>query len=113
MTASGSGEQQTPSETVLSCPMVENVMGEIPLNAKTVGEFLTSILAQLWEQGRDFNAHRPYGLSDWQVDVYRSIGAAGLIEITFGEEGDIDYVDTAKGDELVSQAIASLGSSEK
>lgn len=97
-------------ELVLNCPMVENVNnpGELPYNAPTVGVFLVSMLGQLWKERHLFDGKRPYGDSSWNLDVYASLGKAGLIECTFDEDGYIETVNDELADELVAEAIASL-----
>lgn len=88
---------------VLKCRMIPN-----DALAATVKDYLLGVLEMLWDDPPGFNGKRPYGYSSWQNDVYKSLGKAGLIEIEFDRDGDLEDVDDERGAELIIAAIQSL-----
>lgn len=100
----------TTSEIILDTPMPEgsDVNG-------TIRDYLTELLAQLWQQGSGFSGKRPLGNSGWQYDFYEALAAAGHITATFDEDGFIEDLPDAqrdKADKLISDAILHLGGHE-
>ena len=93
-------------ENILHLPMGDN-----DTDAATVGEYLGLLLSTLWLQADGFSGKRPFGDSDWQYEVYAALGKAGIIDITFDEDGYIDELsqdEIYKADELILQAIKKM-----
>ena len=95
---------------VLALPMPPNATSA---SAATIGEYLTRLLADLWTQGSDFNAKRPYGSSDWQWVVYEQLVKAGYVEGRLDGDGYIEHADIPAADRLISVAIQALGTDKE
>jgi hypothetical protein len=76
--------------------------------ASTVHTYLLALLETLWLEGEGFSGKRPFGNSGWHYDVYKALGDAGIIDIEYDDDGDIEDVDSDRGDELIIAAIQSL-----
>lgn len=85
---------------LIDVPMVEN-----DVNAKTVGEYLKMLLLCLWAEAEQFNSKRPFGNDGWQYDVYASLIKARYEIGELDEDGDVQEVDYAKADKLITDAI--------
>jgi hypothetical protein len=83
-------------------------MGDNAPDAATVGEYLVTLLANLWRDGEGFNSKRPFGMSCWEFDIYEALIAANFIQGELDEDGYIKTVDSKAADELVANAIRSL-----
>jgi hypothetical protein len=88
---------------VLACPMGDNAA-----DAATVGQYLITLLSDLWELGEGFNSKRPFGMSCWDFDIYEALIAADFVEGELDEDGYIKTVDSQAAKELVADAIRSL-----
>lgn len=77
--------------------------------AATIRGYLVALLEELWKHGECFGGKRPFGNSGWEYELYEALGRAGVIEITFDDEGFLDDCDTDRGSELIKQAIGALG----
>lgn len=88
---------------VVDCPMEPN-----DAEAETIGDYLRALLLELWYEGEGFSGKRPFGDSSWEYDLYKALGQAGLIDITFDDDGYVDEVDSATADKLVAAAIKGL-----
>lgn len=74
----------------------------------TVGQFFGKLLSTLWEENEGFSGKRPFGDSDWQYEVYEAMAKAGIVEMTFDEDGYVDeftYEEEELADQLIQQAI--------
>lgn len=69
---------------------------------------LRDLLVSLWDEGESFDSKRPFGDSGWQLDIATALGEAGLIEIRFDEDGELEEVDSVSADELIFDAIDSI-----
>lgn len=101
-------EQAVTVQQVLDCPMGEN-----DADAKTVREFLGTLLLTVWIEQEMFSGKRPFGNSSWQHEVYIALAVAGYIE---GSKDDEDWgweYDEAAGNALIQDAIRHLGGFEK
>lgn len=88
--------------------LIDVPMGENDINAKTVGEFLKTLLVTLWNEGEGFSGKRPFGNSDWQWQVHAALIKAGYEIGTLDEEGYIETLDWSKADKLVVDAISEV-----
>lgn len=98
---------EPPSHPVLDLPMGDN-----DANAASVREYLTKLLAGVWEYGESFDGKRPFGNSSWEYELYQPLGRAGLIDVTFDEDGYIaTFPDSEqrKANGLIAAAIRELG----
>ncbi len=77
-------------------------------DASTVREYLVALLLALWNEGEGFSGKRPLGNSGWEVDIYKALGRAGLVECEFDEDGYLDSMDYPAADELVRDSISRL-----
>lgn len=90
---------------VLACPMASRNGAD----ATTVRDYLGKLLALVWQDSADFNGKRPFGNSGWEFDLHLALVAGGLLDGEIDEEeGWLDSVDTARGDQLIAEAIAEL-----
>lgn len=97
----------TPQQ-VLDLGLPENDSG-----ARTVRGYLVTLLMTLWREEECFSGKRPFGNSSWQYDLYQPIGRAGMVSMTFDEDGYADKFSQAeqdKADRLILAAIEALGS---
>lgn len=94
----------TPDQ-VLACPMdpTTNDAG-----ASTVRGYLVRLLTELWTEQDGFSGKRPFGNSSWDLELYKALIQAGLLEGVVDEDGYVDSVDRDAGDELVHAAIEAL-----
>lgn len=84
-------------------------MGENDAQAATIREYLITLLSALWRHGEDFSSKRPFGNSGWASELEVALGRAGLIDVTFDEDGCLVDVDSRKADALITEAIRALG----
>lgn len=83
----------TPQE-ILNLPMREN-----DAKAKTIRDYLLSLLYTVWDKGEGFSGKRPFGNSGWEWELHWALSDAGLID----EDDDIN------GHRLICEAIGGLG----
>jgi hypothetical protein len=86
-------------QEILALPMETN-----DAKAKTVRDYIVSLAAEVWREGEGFSGKRPFGNSDWEFDLYRSLIAAGLIDADADGYPD----DRGEADRLIRDAIESL-----
>jgi hypothetical protein len=85
---------------VLDCPMEDN-----DADAKTVGEYLSKLLINLWTKEEGFDSKRPFGNSGWQYEVYKALYTNGIIEGEYDEEYDELEVNYDDVDAIITSAI--------
>lgn len=90
-------------QNVLDVPMSRNDAG-----AKTIREYLRTLLLKVYEEQGEFSGKRPFGYSGWDVDLHIALGEAGLIGIEYDSDGYVMDADSDSGDELIRQAIRTL-----
>lgn len=89
---------------VLDLPMQKN-----DADAETVGEYLMSLLLELWHEEESFSGKRPFGNSGWKYELYPALIKGGLVKGEIDEEcGDLVDVDREAADELIAETIRSL-----
>ena len=91
---------------ILDLTMQENDSG-----AKTIREYLKTLLTTVWEEEESFSGKRPFGNSGWKYDIYRTLATHKFIEAEIDEDGyviDIKRSEYSKADQLISETIASL-----
>lgn len=90
---------------VLAAPMLPgNDAG-----AATVRDYLVALLAMVWEEEEGFSGKRPFGNSGWKADFDAALVRAGLVAGEFDADGCLETCDDELVDELVVEAIWSLG----
>jgi hypothetical protein len=94
-----------PAQRVLALPLPEGNDAE----AATIRDYLVALLSTLWREADGFSGKRPFGDSGWQYDVYIALIKAGLIGGSLDEDGYVEHVDHAAGDQLILAAIDELG----
>lgn len=97
-------------DAILALPMGKN-----DANARTVREFLGSLLLRVWEEQDGFSGKRPWGNSGWEYDLYITLIDAGFVRgevARFPEEGpdyaEINSVDDDAAKALIADAIRRL-----
>lgn len=85
-----SGTVSAPAQ-VLACPMPGN-----GADAATVRDYLTALVARLWDEDEEFSGKRPFGDSGWRWEVTGALVAAGLA------------ADDTEADALVRAAIRTV-----
>lgn len=96
----------TPQQ-ILDLPLPDN-----DANAATVREYLLRLLGAVWEEREGFSGKRPFGNSSWEYDLYGALGRAGLVVMTYDEDGyieDFPRGDQRKADRLIAEAIQNMG----
>lgn len=91
-------------EQILATPMPDN-----DADAATVRDYLTELLAAVWDEGEDFSPKRPFGNSGWQFDVVAALVKAGYVRGSFDEGGYLADSDDDQARSLVLAAIRHLG----
>ncbi len=95
----------TPQQ-ILDCPLSDN-----DAQAGTVREYLTKLLALVWEDGETFNGKRPFGNSGWDGEIVIGLVRAGYVTGELDEDGYLDTADWDAAQRLVAEAIQHLGRS--
>lgn len=83
-------------------------MQENDANAKTVRDYLKSLLATLWQEDEGFSGKRPFGNSGWKYDLYIPLVKAGIVAGKLDADGNVEECATAEADELIGKCIAAL-----
>lgn len=100
----------------ISCLQARQILA-LPLDpgndaeATSVRDYLVKLLLLIWKDGEGFDGKRPFGNSSWDFDLYKPLGVAGLVRLTFDEDGYIDSFDweeQQKADRLIEAAILEL-----
>lgn len=92
----------TPQE-ILDFPLESN-----DANARTIREYLLSLLGELWADKEIFSAKRPFGNSEWELDIYYALADNHAVEGYVDEDGDLADFDIEHADELIANAICAL-----
>jgi hypothetical protein len=90
---------------ILVLPMQPN-----DADAKTIGEYLSKLLLNLWEEQESFSGKRPFGNSDWDSELHTALAINGVLPAEKVEE-DPDYwelADYGEADRIIKEAIESL-----
>jgi len=93
--------------------MTANEILDLPMNdndadAETIRDYFKKLLSKLWNEGEDFSGKRPFGNSDWDMDIYTTLVEHHLIEGNFDEDFLIENVDYEAGNRLVLELIEAL-----
>lgn len=88
---------------ILNLPMPTN-----DAEAKTIGDYLRTLLSTLWDREESFSGKRPFGNSGWQHDIYSALIAGYAVAGTLDDEGYVLEIDTAAADACVQAAISSM-----
>lgn len=94
---------------VLALPLPEHN----DAGAATVRDYLTRLLALVWEHDECFDGKRPFGSSGWAGDLYYPLVKAGLIDGDIDEDGYLEAFDHRAGDALIAAAIVELGHTDE
>jgi hypothetical protein len=87
---------------ILSIPMEEN-----DAKASTIGEYLVTLLATVWEE-EGFSGKRPFGNSGWKSDVYAALIKANAVQGKLDEDGYVESIDRKKANSIVEEAIQKI-----
>lgn len=79
--------------------------------ARTLREYLVTLLANVWNQQESFDGKRPFGNSGWDWEVIRPLAKAGIVVATFDEDDqmDIGHDEEIKAHAIIEKAILALG----
>lgn len=66
-------------------------------------DMLIDLLKKMWYEGECFDSKRPFGNSDWQEQVYRSLHKAGAYV-----DYDSDEFDRHEAENIILEAIQAL-----
>lgn len=83
-------------------------LGANDAEARTVRDFLTSLLFKVWYEEDNFSGKRAFGSGGWKNAVYRAFMDAGWVDGTFDEDGGIEIVDHEACELLIFSAISYL-----
>lgn len=95
---------QDRARRILDTPLPDNDAG-----AATVREYLTELLATLWQEEECFSAKRPFGEGGWQHEIYAPLIKAGLIAGTLTEDGVVKQLNARDADRAIVEAIRLMG----
>ncbi len=96
------------SQQVLDLALPDNASG-----ASTVRGYLIALLVKLWREDDMFSGKHPFGNSGWQYDLYAPMGRAGMVSMTFDQDGYVEtfsHAEQVRADKLILAAIEALGS---
>ncbi|MFI6510103.1 hypothetical protein ACIBCT_21065 [Streptosporangium sp. NPDC050855] len=97
---------ETPTgRQILATPMDPD---DNDVEAATIREYLVTLLATVWRQREGFSGKRPFGSSDWTLNLYGALIKAGYISGEYDENGYLLEVDDATGQKLIASAIQAL-----
>lgn len=91
------------AEQILAIEMQKNDAG-----AKTIRDYLKTLLRELWEKGESFSGKRPFGNSGWEGELETALVKAGAVPGKLDGDGYLESVDTQAAAELIHQAIDAL-----
>lgn len=78
------------------------------INETTIGGYLQTLLATMWEEGEGFSGKRPFGNSGWQYDLYKPLVKAGVVTGSIDADGYIDDIDTRTAHDTIARVIQAL-----
>lgn len=89
-------------ELILNTPMAKNDAG-----AETIRGYLLRITQEVWRYGEGFSGKRPFGNSGWDWEIFEALAEAGIIEATYDDDGNIDFLaDEKLARRVIAEAIA-------
>ncbi len=93
------------SAAILDLPMDDNDAG-----AATVREYIVALAATVWGEGEGFSGKRPFGNSDWQWEIYRTLAGAGFFNAAKDDNGDfeLDSEQIRRADAIILGAIGAM-----
>jgi len=71
----------------------------------TIRKYLHKLLSMVWEHRECFDGKRPFGMSDWEYDLYMPLVKAGYVRGSKKKGDDVVNVDTREGKKFVSDII--------
>lgn len=80
--------------------------------AATIREYLVALARVVWDEGEGFSGKRPFGNSSWEYELYTPLAKAGLITVSWDDDGYIDDFpdeERRKAQDLIQKAIEALG----
>ena len=84
-------------------------MQENDADAKTIRDYLKTLLRNLWSQGEGFSGKRPFGNSGWEFEIYKALVVAGAVKGEVDKEyGDLIDCNFSKANQLIFKAIEEL-----
>lgn len=99
------GEVFLTGREILDLPMEPNDSG-----GETIREYLIALLRAVWREQAGFSGKRPWGQSDWYIDLARPLNEAGALHIEYHDDGFyVKNFNRARLDILIDAAIVALG----
>lgn len=77
------------------------------VEASTVREYLSKLLAELWRQKSEFSGKRPFGYSGWYLDIYHALQAADLMDDP--DDHDARMAEREWADAIIQGCIWEMG----
>lgn len=74
-------------------------------NARSIRQYLHSLLITLWDENEGFSSKRPFGNSGWDYDLLTPLVVMGAIKGKFIEEDGLYEVDAHAGRILIVNLI--------
>lgn len=71
----------------------------------TIKGYLKLLLLKVWEEGEEFNGKRPFGMRDWEYDLYKPLVKSKAVDGVLDEEGFVYECDNEAANELVLELI--------
>lgn len=87
---------------------LDQAMGPNDAGARTIRDYLTTLLLTLWREEQAFSGKRPFGTSGWKNEVYRALINGGLVAGFLDVDGYIEEIDAPAADALIAAAISTL-----
>jgi hypothetical protein len=78
------------------------------IKAKTIKDYLKSLIYTLWAEGEGFSGKHPFGNSGWEYELYLPLVVAKVVEGTLDSYGYLNEFDEKTANELIFQAIEAL-----
>jgi hypothetical protein len=87
-------------ELTLQSP-ISSIVG----NNVTIREYLRLLLSKVWNREEGFSGKRPFGISNWQYDLYIPLVKANVIDGKIDEDGFLEEVDDKAGHDIINDLI--------
>lgn len=88
---------------IINAPMQEN-----DANAKTIGEYLRTLLLTLWEEQEGFSGKRPFGNSGWDYELYIALINCGAVDGQLDDDDYLESVDYRTADKTIYSVINAI-----
>lgn len=79
----------------------------------TVRAYLVKLLHNVWTEEEGFDGKRPFGNSGWQMDIYKPMIEADIVDGIIDHDGYVEQFDEHAAERIVLAAIESLATPPK